>query len=99
VLKPTGLAVAEIRLSARAAWEIKTEGPVPLTLELGRVEPAVRLARFVAYYPGTIAKLQNAGTRVDRVDLRYRNGFAVRVPGFKEMPARKQAPDERRGRI
>jgi cell division protein FtsQ len=99
VLKPTGLALAEIRLSARAAWEIKTGGAAPLTLELGRVEPAARLARFVAYYPGTIAKLRNAGTRVDRVDLRYRNGFAARVPGFKEAPARKQVRDERQGKV
>jgi cell division protein FtsQ len=98
-LMPTGLSLAEIRLSERAAWEIKTEGATPLTLELGRVEPGARLARFVAYYPGTIAKLQRAGTRVDRVDLRYRNGFAARVPGFRESPAKKPVPDQHRGRL
>jgi cell division protein FtsQ len=99
MLKPAGLALAEIRLSERAAWEIRTEGADPLTLELGRVEPSDRLARFVAYYPGTIAKLRRAGTRVDRVDLRYRNGFAARVPGFREPPAKKPAPDQRRGNL
>ena len=100
-LKPIGLALAEIRLSARAAWEIRTNGTTPLTLELGRIEPAARLARFVAYYPGTIARLRSAGTRVDKVDLRYRNGFAARVPGFKEAPAKRAAPapEERRGRV
>ena len=98
MLKPTGLALAEIRLSERAAWELKTEGAAPLTLELGRVEPGARLARFVAYYPGTIAKLQRAGTRVEQVDLRYRNGFAARVPGFRETPAKKPAPDQRQGK-
>ncbi len=98
-LMPTGLTLAEIRLSERAAWEIKTEGPAPLTLELGRVEPGVRLARFVAYYAGTIAKMQRAGTRVDQVDLRYRNGFAARVPEFTETPAKKPAAKQRQGRV
>jgi cell division protein FtsQ len=98
-LKPTGLALAEIRLSERAAWELKTEGPTPLMLELGRVDPGGRLARFVAYYPGTIVKLQRAGTRVERVDLRYRNGFAARVPGFRETPAKKPALDQVRGKV
>ena len=28
-----------------------------------------------------------AGTRVDYVDLRYRNGFVARVPGFREKAA------------
>ncbi len=98
VLKPTGLALSEIRLSERAAWELRTDGSPPLTLELGRVEPGARLARFVAYYPGTIAKLRRAGTRVDQVDLRYRNGFAARVPGFSETPAKTPAPGTARGR-
>ena len=98
-LKPTGLSLAEIRLSERAAWQIKTEGANPLMLELGRVDPGARLARFVAYYPGTIAKLQRAGMRVEQVDLRYRNGFAARVPGFRETPVKKPAPDQVRGKV
>ena len=98
VLKPTGLALAEIRLSERAAWELRTDGNTPLTIELGRVEPGARLARFVAYYPGTIAKMRRAGTRVDQVDLRYRNGFAARVPGFSETPAKTPAAGAARGR-
>jgi cell division protein FtsQ len=97
-LRPTGLALSEIRLSERAAWMIRTEGPTPLTIELGRVEPGARLARFVANYQGTVARLQNAGRRVDRVDLRYRSGFAVRIPGFTETPAKKPVPDRNRGK-
>ncbi len=97
-LRPTGLVLVEIHLSERAAWELRTEGANPLRLELGRVDPGARLARFVAYYPGTIAKLQRAGTRVEQIDLRYRNGFAARVPGFRETPAKKPAPDQVRGK-
>jgi cell division protein FtsQ len=98
-LGPTGLSLAEIRLSERAAWEIRTEGANPLLLELGRVEPGARLARFVAYYAGTIAKLQHAGAHVEQVDLRYRNGFAARVPGYKETPANKPPLDQGRGKF
>ena len=51
-----------------------------LAIELGRDEPAARLARFVAAYERTIGALARAGTRIEHVDLRYRNGFAARVP-------------------
>jgi cell division protein FtsQ len=55
-----------------------------LTLELGRDEPDARLARFIDVHRQTLGALSRAGTRIDVVDLRYRNGFAVRVPGFRE---------------
>ena len=38
---------------------------------------AARVARFLSAYPQTIAPL---GRHADYVDLRYANGFAVRVP-------------------
>ena len=91
MLRTAKLAIAEIRLSARGGWRLKTEGSNPLTLELGRVEAGARLTRFVAYYGSTLGRLQRAGLRVDQVDLRYRNGFAARVPGFKEPPAKRPA--------
>jgi cell division protein FtsQ len=81
-LSTRALAVAELRLSPRGGWRLRTAGSAPLTIELGRNEPAERLARFIAYYARTIGPLTRGGTRVDYVDLRYRNGFAVRVPGF-----------------
>ena len=84
-LRPLSLALTEVRLSPRGGWRLKAAGPVgPLTLELGREEPDVRLARFVAAYRQTLGALARAGTKIDVVDLRYRNGFAARVPGFRE---------------
>ena len=89
-LAPLALALTEIRVSPRGGWRLKVTGVSgPLDIELGRDEPGERLARFVAVYGRTIATLARAGTRVDRVDLRYRNGFAARVPGFRERPAKK----------
>jgi len=89
-LAPLGLALNEIHVSARGGWRLRVAGTTgPLDVELGRDEPAERLARFVAVYGRTVGVLARAGTRVDRVDLRYRNGFAAHVPGFRERPAKK----------
>jgi cell division protein FtsQ len=84
-----GLTISELRLSPRGGWQLRTGGSAPLAVELGRTDPGQRLSRFVAYYTRTVGALARAGTRVDYADLRYRNGFAVRAPGFTEKPARK----------
>ena len=89
VLGGRALAIAELTLSPRGGWQLRTAGNAPLTIEVGRNEPGERLSRFVLYYARTVAALARAGTRTEYVDLRYRNGFAMRVPGFKEKPARK----------
>ncbi len=90
LLAPLALAVQQVALSARGAWHLRVAGGAsPLAIELGRDDPSQRLARFVAAYKGTVGALARAGTRIDRVDLRYRNGFAARVPGLPELPARK----------
>jgi cell division protein FtsQ len=89
-LAPLGLALREIHVSPRGGWRLRVASATgPLDVELGRDEPAERLARFVAVYGRTLGVLARAGTRVDRVDLRYRNGFAAHVPGFRERPAKK----------
>lgn len=88
-LHERSLAIAALRLSARGGWQIRTAGSAPLTIEMGRNDPAERLARFIGYYARTVGALGRTGTRVDYVDLRYRNGFAVRVPGLTEKQARK----------
>jgi len=88
-LASRALSIAELRLSPRGGWQLRTAGSAPLTIQLGRNDPAERLSRFIAYYGRTIGALARAGTRVDYVDLRYGNGFAVRVPGFVDKSARK----------
>ncbi len=91
-LQPLGLTIREIRMSPRGGWRLKTIGADgPLTLELGRDEPEARLAGFVAAHARTLGALARSGTRVDAVDLRYRNGFAARIPTFREKNARPAA--------
>ena len=83
------LSIAELRLSPRGAWQIRTSGSARMTIELGRSAPEDRLMRLVSYYSKTLGALARAGTPVEYVDLRYRNGFAARIPGFAEKTARK----------
>jgi cell division protein FtsQ len=89
VLAPLALDVIELAMSPRGGWRVRALGSEgPLTLELGRDEASARLQRFVAVHANTIGALARQGTRIEHVDLRYRNGFAVRVPGFREPAAR-----------
>lgn len=83
-LKAIGQAPVQVLVNARRAWQLKLGDG--LTLELGREDIEARLARFVALHDRTIGRL---GRRVDYVDLRYANGFAVRVPG---LPREKAEP-------
>lgn len=75
-LAPLGQEVVAVRLSPRQAWQLRLQNG--MVLELGRQQMEQRLARFVAAYPDSVAKLQPP---VRYVDLRYRNGFAVRLTG------------------
>jgi cell division protein FtsQ len=83
-----GQTPVQVQVNARRAWQLKLHSG--LTLELGREDIEARLARFIALHDRTIGRLQR---RVDYVDLRYANGFAVRVPGL-----RPEGAEPKRGR-
>ncbi|MBE0612643.1 MAG: cell division protein FtsQ/DivIB [Burkholderiales bacterium] len=78
-LAPLHLEPRQVLLSPRYAWQLRLSNG--LTLELGRdqiKEPVLhRLGRFVAFYAQALGKLNR---RLEYVDLRYPNGFALRVP-------------------
>jgi cell division protein FtsQ len=71
-LSPLGLHIARIELNERRAWRIGLDNAVQL--ELGRVDTALRLQRFVRTYPEVFAGHLEA---LKSVDLRYSNGFSV----------------------
>jgi cell division protein FtsQ len=77
-LAPLRLTPTQVLLSSRLAWQLKLSNGITVQLgrdsERDRVEE--RLARFVSAFPQTLANLQQ---RIDYVDLRYPNGFAVRA--------------------
>jgi cell division protein FtsQ len=92
VLAPLALEITGLDVSPRGGWRVRTarDGGA-LVLELGHDDPDARLARFAGAYGRTLAALQRQGVAVEHVDLRYRNGFAARVPGFREAGARPTA--------
>jgi cell division protein FtsQ len=90
LLAPIALRLVGLRLSARGGWQLRaTDDHGPLTLDVGRDDVPGRLSRFAAVYGRTIGVLMRTGKPVEHVDLRYRNGFAARIPGFREKNQRK----------
>lgn len=91
-IAPLQLRLTALRLSARGGWSLRAQGSDgPLAIELGRDDPDGRLARFVAAHGRTLGALGRNGTKVEAVDLRYRNGFAARIPAFREKAVKPAA--------
>lgn len=82
-LRTLELEIRELVLSPRLSWEIRLANGI--VLELGRDQTASavfeRLDRFVAIYPTTVAALNR---RLTYIDLRYANGFALRIPEINQ---------------
>ena len=74
LLQPIQKNIAQINFSPRQAWRIYTEDGV--VLELGREKVEARLGVYVYVYDHIIAQFKE---KITYVDLRYPNGFSVRV--------------------
>lgn len=70
-----------VRFTPRRAWQVRLEGGP--TIELGREDIEARLARYLRVHERTVGELKR---RIEYVDLRYANGFAVRIPELKAEP-------------
>ena len=83
-----------VQMTPRRAWQVKLDGGT--TLELGREDIEARLGRYVDVHARTIGTLNR---RIDYVDLRYANGFAVRIPELKgeQGASARSAADAKRG--
>ena len=70
----------QLALSPRLAWRVKLDNG--MRIEIGREHPkspvGARLQRFVDVYPSMVANLPVTPAVVD---LRYPNGFAMKVAG------------------
>jgi len=88
LLAPLELEPIRVLLSSRLAWQLTLSNG--LAVQLGRDTDKDRVndrfAKFVAVYPQAVRKLQR---RPDYVDLRYPNGFAMRVPDAPKTGAGK----------
>jgi cell division protein FtsQ len=84
ILNQADIKIAQVTLSPRRAWEIKTDKN--MLIALGRTDMDLRLNKFSAAYKSTLSQL-NVGIKY--ADLRYPNGFAVRKPpqlAIKPLP-------------
>lgn len=73
ILAPLQVSLARLVLDDRRAWQLELDNGMQVML--GRGEPHARLLRFARFYHRA---LQGQEAAVERVDLRYSNGFAVR---------------------
>lgn len=78
--KPVGQKPVQVLLSPRLAWQLKLDNGT--VVDIGREQPkapvGTRLQRFIEIYPAAVA---TRPVPPSVVDLRYPNGFAMRVAG------------------
>ena len=86
ILKPLGRVPRAIHVSPRLAVQLRLDDG--MTVELGRQQSKAplreRLERFVEYYPSVLTAGRQ---RPSVVDMRYPNGFALRVNALAAAPA------------
>jgi len=86
--------ISELRLSERRAWTLRLDNGIEV--QLGRDRPDERMQRFVTWYPKALAPLVgDERALVQHVDMRYRSGFAARVPGFREPEPKNESHTDR----
>ncbi len=73
-LTPLGLKVKKLTCTARAAWTLELNNG--LVIRLGREKEEERFKRFVTAWP---LELRSRAESLDYVDMRYSDGFAVRM--------------------
>ena len=79
-LAPLGTEPERVVLTPRLAWQLRLSNGLHLMLGRDADQAEARLARFIDTYPATLGKIPR---RHDTVDLRYPNGFALRIAELK----------------
>jgi cell division protein FtsQ len=80
VLRPLDARLERVILSERRAWQLTLDNGLHIMLGRDADGAQARLARFVEAYAPTLGRIDR---RHEYVDLRYPNGFALRVPELK----------------
>ncbi|MEW8506285.1 MAG: cell division protein FtsQ/DivIB [Candidatus Thiodiazotropha sp.] len=90
LLETAGLKLERLRVDARQSWQIETAGG--LLLDLGRRDVMPRLSRFVQLYPFLKDRVDAS---LERVDLRYTNGFSIYWQANAEQQTKVDSPSSR----
>ena len=80
LLAPLGVQPERVVLTPRLAWQLKLDNGLQIMLGRDGDQAEARLKRFVAAYDST---LKTVARKHEYVDLRYPNGFALRMPDTK----------------
>jgi len=89
-----GRSIKELQMSPRHAWRLRLDDRTEIML--GRTDAAARLARFIQLYPKLVADPLQVPSYVD---LRYADGFALRLPhqsaalNAAHLPAKSATPN------
>lgn len=79
-IAPLGLELERVVLTPRFAWQLRLANGLHLMLGRDADQAEARLERFVETHAATLGKIAR---RHEYVDLRYPNGFALRIPDLK----------------
>lgn len=77
---PLGAEVERVVLTPRFAWQLRLSSGLHIMLGRDGDVAEARLRKFVELYPATLGRMAR---RHEYVDLRYPNGFALRVPELR----------------
>lgn len=80
IVAPLSAQVERIVLTPRLAWQLRLSSGLDVMLGRDGDLAEARLRRFVGAYEQT---LQTIHRKHEYVDLRYPNGFALRIPGLQ----------------
>ncbi len=76
IIAPLGTELERVVLTPRFAWQLRLKNGLHLMLGRDADRAEARLARFVEVHEATLGRMPR---RHDYVDLRYPNGFALRI--------------------
>ena len=84
MLQPLGLGIAVLKMNARRAWSMRLENGIEF--DMGRTETTARLQRFLDVYSNVFVTQEKD---IAEVDLRYTNGFTLRMKELTNQPEKK----------
>ena len=95
--------VTSLELDERRAWQLKIEKNVGvgdeeirsgINVRLGRFDTEKRLRRFVRILPELASKKEFADNKINVIDMRYPNGFAVQMVANEVVTSIKPVVDK-----
>ena len=95
--------VTSLELDERRAWQLKIEKNVGvgdeevssgISVRLGRFDTEKRLRRFIRVLPELTSKKEFADNKINVIDMRYPNGFAVQMVANEAVTSIKPVIDK-----